>query len=203
VLNEDAVFDGYETRELREKKKDAELGYLSMPLFEPLKGAHWGQFNDRPVDQKAVKTLLASFNGNLENCTDNTAIEVIVRKGWLEEGVTFHETVEGLSIDQVSKLRLSEEGINAVGDKNLWVLGGNHRREAVQSYVTTKKKERKGIEKKLEAATSKRKKRRGDTEIEDAETQEEEEKMRQMMTRLDGDIAKASEWVVRVYDQGE
>ena len=175
-----------------------------MPLLEPPKGAFWGEFNDRPLKSKAINDLVVAFNGHIDNCTDNTAIDIVVRKSWLEEGVVFHKSVEGLAIDQVSKLRLSEEGVEAVGDKGLWVLGGNHRREALQSYVATKKKERKAIEKKVEAATSKSKTRREGTEREGGKTQEAaEEEMKRTMMKLDADIARASQWVVRVYDRGE
>ena len=86
-MNESELFDGYTTRELQEKQKLAELGYLSMPLLEPLKGAFWGEFNDRPLKSKAINDLVMAFNGHIDNCTDNTAIGVVVRKLWLEERV--------------------------------------------------------------------------------------------------------------------
>ena len=96
--NEDKVFDGFEVTELQARKKEMKLRYLRMELCDPLAGVKWGEFNDRPVDEKAVKELISAFHKHVDNCTEGTAIDVVVRAGWLEDEAKLHSSVEGLGI---------------------------------------------------------------------------------------------------------
>ena len=202
--NEEKVFHGFELTELRAKKKEAELGYLRMALFDPPQEARWGKYNDRQVDEKAVKELVAAFQKNLDNCTEGTAIDIAVRPGWLEDRGKLHESVEGKRIGEVNALTFNEEGKNAIKKELLVVLGGNHRCHAVRNYVTSLKKEREGLKKEQQAATKKGKTSGGNIEDEGGAPQEEgEEDMTTLIMKLDEDIETASQWVVRVYDRGE
>jgi hypothetical protein len=196
----DAFFNEFEITYLREMKRKAELGFLSMPLFEPPKAAHWGKFNDRALEDKAVNELLTHFSGNVDNCTESTSIDVVVRKGWLEEGLVFHDSIEGMRVEKLNKLAFSEDGEKAAATEKLWVLGGNHRRKAVKEYVESKQKARQAFSKQLETATRTTKNKTasgGPERVEDGEEIKEE------MERIDVDIAKASQWAIRVYDRGE
>jgi hypothetical protein len=196
------LFNGYEITTLREKKRGAELGMLSMKLFEPPAGAHWGQFNDRPVDGKAVKELVSDFERLVDNCTDGTAIDIAVKKAWLDPGVVLHKTVEGMRIAEVHELKFTEAGQAAIAPDNLWILGGNHRREAVQVYVNEKKRERDVAKKRLESHGGKSKSVGGGGDEEGSATRELEE-LKAAVKKLEEAIAKASVWVVKVYDRGE
>ena len=203
-LNEEEVFDGYDITELRALKRQAELGYSSMELFEPPAGAKWGMYNDRKVEDKAVKKLVEAYKGLVDNCTEGTAIDVAVRRGWLEEAASFHSTVEGMRIGEVNELKFSAAGEAVMKQEHLVMLGGNHRREAVMVYVGEKKKKREEIAKKLEVGGGKGKKSGRGGAKEGGRTQEDvDEEMKRMVRKLDADIAKASRWVVRVYDRGK
>lgn len=45
------------------------------------------------------------------------------------------DTVNGYDIDDVPEIRFTSEGLEAIKEDNLWVLGGNHRRLAVHKYL--------------------------------------------------------------------
>ena len=175
-----------------------------MELCDPPAGAKWGEFNDRPVDEKAVKELVSAFHKHVDNCTEGTAIDVVVRAGWLEDEAKLHSSVEGLGIWEVNALTFSEEGKRGIKAEALLMLGGNHRCQAVKRYVKALKKEREGIEKQQKAVRGKGKKTGGSIEDKGEATPEEgEEEAATVLRKLDEDIAKASQWVVRVYDRGE
>lgn len=199
----DEEFDGFDITSLRNNKKKAELGYLSMPLYEPLEGAHWGQFNDRPLVSRAVKDLVNSFKLNIDNCTEKTTIDVVVRKSWLKEDISFHTSVEGLRIHDINNLVFTEEGALAAIKEQLWVLGGNHRREAVKEYVESKKKEKQSIIKGLEAKAKNKTDKGSEGEPADESQWQDDEEAVRTIARLDANIAKGSRWAIRVYDRGE
>ena len=145
--NEDEVFDGFEVTELQARKKEAKLGYLCMELCDPPAGAKWGEFNDQPVDKKAVKELVLAFHKHVNNCTEGMAIDVVVQAGWLEDEAKLHSSVKGLGIWEVNALTFSEKGKRGIKAETLLMLGGNHCCQAVKRYVKALKKKHEGIEK--------------------------------------------------------
>ncbi|KAF8264416.1 hypothetical protein EI94DRAFT_1805833 [Lactarius quietus] len=110
-----------------EKKQEAMLGFMAINLHSLPEGAFWGQFNDQLLDKAVVNRLVNSYHKNIQNCTDNTAINIVLKKGWLTDVNNFKMTVEGLNIEDVPKL--------------------NCQRQAMQTYVEQKEKEIKKMEK--------------------------------------------------------
>lgn len=47
----------------------------------------------------------------------------------------YWDTVNGYDIDDVPEIRFTAEGLEAIKEDNLWVLGGNHRRLALHKYL--------------------------------------------------------------------
>ena len=195
--NEDKVFDGFEVTELRARKKEVELGYLRMELCDPPAGAKWGEFNDRPVDEKVVKELVSAFHKHVDNCTEGTAIDVVVQAGWLENEAKLHSSVKGLGIWEVNALTFSKEGKRGIKAEVLLMLEGNHRCQGVKRYVKALKKKHKGIEKQQKAVRGKGKKTGGSIEDKGEATPEKgKEEVATVLRKLNEDIAKASQWVV-------
>lgn len=191
-------FGGVSITLLREQKKAAELGYVSMNLLEPPEGAHWGEFNDRKVDPDWVSTLLKSFENNLDNCTDQTAVEAAVKKSWLKNPDQIIPSVEGKLIQSIPKLEFTDEGKTAILPKNLWMLGGNHRREALIQLVTKWKAQLKEKRKQIGKMEAEEQSGIGGT-IDD---EEELESLQKSTKKLEELIRSSSVWVVRLYDRG-
>ena len=84
------------------------------------------------------------------------------------------------------------------------MLEGNHCCQAVKQYVKALKKKCEGIEKQQKAVRGKGKKMGGSIEDKgEAAPEKGEEEAAMVLRKLDKDIAKASQWVVRVYDRDE
>ena len=131
----------YDITVLQEKKKSAELGYLLMKIFKLRKGVNWGKFNDCPLNARVVKRLVDSFENHV-NCTDITAIEITVKKTWIQYGLKFKDMAEGSKVASLNELMFSEEGVREIGNNNLWVLWGKHHREAIHKYMSQRMKDR-------------------------------------------------------------
>lgn len=174
-----------------------------MELLDPPEGAEWGCFNDRPLDMKAVKELVEAFKGNVDNCTESTAIDVTLRRGWLDERSKPHDKIEGMKIEEVSELLLNEKGAEAARNDKVLILGGFHRREAVKLYVAAKQKERKTTGRQLDRSRARAKASEGGEEGEQDPKAEEAAALSDALKKLDEEIAKASRWVVRIYDRGK
>ena len=156
------------------------------------------------MDEKAVKELVSAFHKHVDNCTEGTAIDVVVQAGWLKDQDKLHGSVEGLGILEVNVLTFSKKGKRGIKAKALLMLGGNHRCQAVKQYVKALKKKHERIEKQQKAARGKGKKTgRSIEDKREATPEKGEEEAVTVLRKLDEDIAKASQWVVRVYDQGE
>ncbi|KAH9019230.1 hypothetical protein EDB85DRAFT_1896816 [Lactarius pseudohatsudake] len=186
-----AEFGGFQKSELREKKKAAELGYLSMDIVDPPKGAFWGKFNDRKVDEQWVNKLVTSFTENLENCTDVTAIEVAVKKTWVKNLDSVMPTVDMHQLSEVPDIEFTDEGKEAIARGNLWMLGGNHRRKALTKYRKMKSEELKTMKNQV-----------GKMETE-ALADEELDTAKAEVKRLEETVAASSIWVIRLYDREE
>ncbi|KAF8256378.1 hypothetical protein EI94DRAFT_1711689, partial [Lactarius quietus] len=185
-------FSGFEQTRIQEKVREALLGIVAMNLHTPPEGTYWGRFNDRPLSKAVVSELVAGFHKMVNNSTDQTAVDMVVKKGWLLDAKSFHQTVEGMSIHQVTELRLSEAGLAEIKNDNLWMLGGHHRHQALQIYVKEKEQVIAEAKKKLVASTQ----GKGDEDGE-GERQDLEEKI----AKEEGELAAGKKWAVRVYDQ--
>jgi hypothetical protein len=192
------TFIGVKVDDIRAKKKAAELGYLRINLSSPPKGLFWGEFNDRRLDTRAVNRLLTRFRGNLDNCSENSAMDLAVRQEWLRPGVEFKATADGVAIADMTEIEFTDAGAMAMKKDELWMLGGNHRRKALSLYMAEKAKELEGVKKALATQEEVEEGGGGTTE-----TEAEIKGLRTRMEMLEGEIEKGTFWVVRVYDRGE
>jgi hypothetical protein len=190
---EGSTFSGVEKTILNKVMKEAELGYLSMNLFRPPPGAFWGHFNDRRLDSKWADQLAGNFTGHLDNCVDDKAIPVAIKKEWLKDAGKLLGTVAGLLIKDVPVMEFTEEAKEEVAKDNIWALGGNHRREALTVYINRK----------LEACTAKQAElERISLDGEDGKDSDTLGALRRDIEILEAEITASTHWVVIVYDRG-
>ena len=101
-------------------------------------------------------------------------------------------------------LTFSKEGKKGIKAKALLMLEGNHCCQAVKQYMKALKKKRKRIEKQQKAVRGKGKKTGESIENKWKATPEKgKEEATMVLRKLNKDIAKASQWMVSMYDQGE
>lgn len=189
-----ATFSGQDQTLIRERRQAALVGLMSMNLHTPPAGAYWGRFNDRPLDKGAVRKLLAQFQGNLSNCTDSTAVDIVVKKRWLANAEECKSTVEGLKIGDVPELTFTEEGAEEAKANNVWMMGGHHRHHTLKMYLAGKKKEIEKMAKEL----------KGMGEGSGSEAAERERmKLRERIEEATKAMESDKMWAVRVFDRGK
>jgi len=171
-----------------------------MNIIDPPEGAIWGKFNNRPLNQAWVHSLSESFTSDKDSCTDGYSLDVALDPAWLQDSTVFLPTVEGLAIGDVPVMRFNTEGKLQIKDNNLWMLGGNHRRQALRLYVDNMKEELLKTKQAIDKAIS------GKTDVEvrgmnsDQLTtvREGQERMKILQDKIDN----SGMWTVRVYDRG-
>jgi hypothetical protein len=196
-----AQLSGFEIEELRAIKADAFIGFRVMKMDPPPDGAYWGKFNDRVVEEKWVNALATDFERDLDNCAEDTTMEIVVYRKWLaelEEGEVEVNVLEGKRLNQVPALRLTPSGQKEASDENLWVMGGNHRRLALGKFLEKMRAELEKDEADLEKVTEANKKAMDP----EGEGENEENKLKKEVSRKREVINKAQKWVVKVYDRG-
>lgn len=194
---EGTKFHGFEKAFLREKKREAMIGLMSMNIIGPPDGAYWGQFNNRPIDEKAVSNLAKAFSSNMDHCTDGNAIDVAVKRHWIQNVDQSHRSVEGMSIEKVAEVEFTQEGLTEIKGNNLWMLGGNHRRQALTKYVGSLKADLKAKDK--EVTTLDMEIRKGDS---NGALAMELAAHRVEASKLKKQVERSCKWVVRLYDRG-
>ncbi len=132
---DDGKFFDFDVDMLRKHTADAFLGYLSMNIVRPPNGTIWGKFNNRPLNMTWVKSMADSFVNTIDNCVDNSSMDLALDPKWLVDLNVILRTVEGLKIRDVPVLKFNDEGLLAIKNDNLWVLGGNHRRISLTRYI--------------------------------------------------------------------
>ncbi|KAI9445862.1 hypothetical protein H4582DRAFT_2052016, partial [Lactarius indigo] len=190
IYEDGTMFGGFEKAELREAKKEAEMGYMTMNLASPPGGAYWGRFNDRVVNEEWVKSLMEAYNLCLDNCLDGTAVDVAVKKSWIANASEMVGSVEGKSVKTVAQMEFTETGKEEIGKDNLWILGGNHRRQALLRHLEGRQK----VLDKMKTQLSRK-------EAKGGEEDEEVESMRKEVRSVEEKIATDSMWAVRLYDR--
>lgn len=198
---DDNKYFGYDLTKLRKAKKDAWLEYMAMDIVDPPDGAVWGTFNNRLLDKNWVGTMCASFATNIDNCYDEYAIDVAVDPAWIVNIEDRWASVDGHDIHEVPLIEFNEIGALAIKDKNLWMLGGNHRRLALLKYIDILKDE---IAASMEAVAGVTKgmtdaqiKELGEGDVETIKQHEDRAKALQEV------IDRSHLWAVRLYDRGE
>ena len=175
------------------------LGCLTMDILDPPIGTKWGQFNDRRVDHEWVQKLANRFdNHKLDNCTDGTVMEIAIRPHWVASVGKAIPKVDGKYIHQVNELELTPIGKREILQDKLWVLGGNHRRLALEVYIgrlKTQLDQLKGKDLKLKAKLAKSRRVVGSTRAETLSTK--------AVADMEEKIRNSSKWAVRLYDRGE
>ncbi len=195
------IFSGVNVMLLQKIKADALIGYRVMKMFPTPKGAQWGKFNDQKVDDNWVNELTKNFKGSLDNCYEDSAMDVILDRSWLkelEEGTDKLKILEGKNLSKVPELRFTPFRESNVANNNLWIMGGNHRQLALIKFVDNTKGDLKKIEAEL-AKTSKVNKKM--TQFY-REAVDNENRLKDEVSRKKEGINRAQKWVVRVYDRG-
>jgi hypothetical protein len=205
---DDGEYFDFEVNVLRKKKQEAQLCFLSMNLVSPPDGAFWGKFNDRVLLESWVNDLVQVFRRGLDHTADENSINIAVKRAWIEGLDGDEKSVEafrkanahseGKNIEEVTEIRFTPLGVQEIKGRNLWMLGGNHRREAMKVIAGGLSKELEDERKLL--AKLKRENQDGD---EVGAKNEEIAATEDRIQTLEKKLASASKWVVRLFDRGE
>jgi hypothetical protein len=194
-------FFGFKITQLKKQKGAALLGYMKMNIVDPPEGAFWGKFNNRLVDEAWVETLHKRFIRNMDNSTDEHAIDVVVDPEWLENPDGFIVSVDGdPSNDGVQEMKFNPAGALAIRNKNLWVLSGHHRRLALIRYVHTLKTELDEAMKAIEDITKGKSNKELSSMGEKAKERLEENE--RLVKLIEPRIHQSKFWAVRAYNRG-
>jgi hypothetical protein len=183
-------FMGVNLNALEKVKSDAFVGYMAIDLYDPPPEATWGKFNDRIINKGWVTRLSMDFQRRYYNCIEDDSIEVAIRPSWLKNQDRILRRINGLRIGEVPVMEFTDEGKAAISPKNLIMLGGNHRRQAVRQHVEKLRADLEIHEKQIKDKGK---------DIPIAESNADEE-----MLEIEKEDAKwACYWSVRIYDRGE
>jgi hypothetical protein len=183
---------------------NAVLGYLRMDVVNPLEGAVWGRFNNRPPVDSHVKALAESFVSHIDNCLSTYTMDIALDPRWLRDKNSPIERIDGTKIADIPELEIALDADHIVKKGNLWVLSGNHRRLALIRYTGALKKEIEDISNQIQKAEGKSKSgedaSNNTISVEDARFVESS---KARIDKLRAKIKASSYWTVRVYDRGE
>lgn len=174
-----------ETTEIQKKLVQANLGFVCMNIVEPPCGPKaWGKYNNRPIRTAGVKDLVDKFNsvGPLK-CQADKVIFIPMRPNWYSSQPI--AVINGLYIQDVPKLVLTPEGLEAILARLFNPLNGNHRREALILYCAALAAQLEKLEEELKALEG------------DAATAKAEE-VRVMQERVEW----APYWTIQIHDLG-
>jgi hypothetical protein len=189
---------GFSYTELLKYKEDAFIGYLKMKIYDPPKEATWGRFNDRVVNEDWVAELVTKFRENFANCTTADAIDVSVRREWIQNSKDILLSVDGKEIKDVSEIEFTPEGLKAIAPDNLDMLGGNHRRLAVRIFVD-------GLKKQLEvtmAAHEPKEQALEKVQLFQGDPVDTIINLKAKIEELNARIENSLHWAIRLYDKG-
>ena len=165
-----------------------------MNIYPPPPGAFWGEFNNRKLHEEWIDDLMKDFIRRIDNCADESAIDVAVKREWIENIGDTLETADGSRIHLLPEIKFTEQGMKEIQPRNLWVLSGNHRREAVLRYLDQLTGENKALGDRVKTLESKSKP--SDENKKDLET------LKDTIGKNNATISKAKKWTVRLYDRG-
>ena len=190
-------FFGVDLADVRKIKKEAELGYMAMQLYPPPEGAIWGEYNNRKMEEPGIASLLGAFKQGIDFCTDPCAIDVAVKRHWVENIEEALPTVEGKKMPALPVLKLTEAGKKEIVPRNLWMLSGNHRRETLKRYLDELKAEVNVLKEKVKGVKG------GKTESElSSDKNKELDGMKAIIVTKERIVENSKNWVVRLYDRG-
>jgi hypothetical protein len=155
----------------------------------------WQSINDRPLDDSGLLKLLSNFKTyGVLHCDKTTAIPAGLRRSWILSNPS--NVIDGLHIEDLPELQLTDEGSAALKQKKIFIYGGNHRRNAQKAYLTELRERLRLCE-----ADLKKLKRRDVRNTE--ESKKEIDKRESVIATLMETIAKLTKWAVAVFDLGE
>jgi hypothetical protein len=195
---QDDKFMGYTLEDLRSKKHAAFIGYLSINLYDPPKEATWGRYNDRAVNNNWVATLVRDFTRCLDNCTMEDALEVAVRRDWIQNIDQVLQMVNDKTICNVPVIEFTPKGKEAIKPDNLVMLGGNHRRLAIKDYIDELRQQLEKARTKLKGKGVQAHKQSDIT----GPIGEEVQKLEEKVEWLEKKLASSQHWVIAMYDMG-
>ena len=132
---EEQVFFGVDLTTLKNYKREAKLGYMKMNLVNPPNGAFWGKFNNRAVSEEWVQSLHTSFIKEMDNCTDDHSIDMVLDPAWLANPDALLQSIDGMKIEDVSEISFTVAGAAMIKKNNLWMLSGNHHHFVLVRYI--------------------------------------------------------------------
>lgn len=178
-------------------KKKAEIGYMSIGIYPPPEGAFWGEFNNRMIQEEWIEGMTVGFEKHIDNCADGCAMDMAVRREWIDNIEVVRRTVEGSRIHLVPEVSFTEEGKKAIIPENLWMLSGNHRRETLTRYLDKLTDDIEKIEMKI-------KKIKGSKDVVDLDKEKKRDVdgAKAAIAKKQEIISKSTKWVVRLYDRG-
>lgn len=171
-----------------------------MNIYKPPEGSQWGHFNNRVVIENWLTSLEEQFTRNgPDNCTDETSIDLVVKRSWIANLDKIRPSVEGFKSDQVEELRFTKDGIDEIKPANLWFLGGNHRREALTRYLEKLSKQLVEARNKINVL------RRGAPGAGESIGEKEDEMAaaKRDEKALEEKINSSSKWSIRLFDRSE
>jgi hypothetical protein len=185
---------GIELSDVRAVRRAAQIGFMSMNIYPPPPGAFWGEFNNRKLHEEWIDDLMKDFIRRIDNCVDESAIDVAVKREWIKNIDDKLETSDGSKIHLLPEITFTELGLKEIEPRNLWMLSGNHRREAVKRFLNQLTEENKVLGDRVKKLESKSKP--------SDENKKEIESFKEKIGKNDATIAKAKKWTVRLYDRG-
>jgi hypothetical protein len=150
------------------------------------------------VNPDWVAKLVEDFAKRLDNCTNEDALEAVVKRTWIQNMDSIEPTVNDKKIKEVEEIEFTREGKIAIAPDNLVMLGGNHRRLALKIYVDALKEQLEKDNKQVKTKTTQAHKQSDITGPIGAELKE----LKERVEWLEGKIAISRHWVVALYDIG-
>jgi hypothetical protein len=196
---QDDDFMMYPLEQLRGKKEEAFIGYLCLNLYDPPKEATWGLYNDRTVNDSWVAHLVQEFTKRLDNCSNADALDVAVRREWIENIDAILPTVNDKKIEDVPAMKFTPDGKEAIQPDKLVMLGGNHRRLALKVYVDEMKEQMEIARAKLKGKGAQAHKQSDIT----GPIGEELNKLEEKVDWYEKKLESSQHWAVALYDIGE
>jgi hypothetical protein len=192
-------FFGQELQKVKDKREVTSIGRFMMDIVNVPKGAKWGHYNDRRVDQKWVRDLVGKFKGTFEHRDDEKVIPVVVRRSWivLPEGGMGLLKANGVPLEEIPVVKFTPSGLEEIEREGLWMMGGNHRQLALHIWVGEMKKE-------LNMLTDRAGKLRakGNETGDTLATSAAAEIIMKRAKQLEEKMARSSLWLVNLYDRG-
>jgi hypothetical protein len=120
--NTKVQLSGFEIEKLQTIKADIFIRFRVMKMDPPSDGAYCEKFNNRVVEEKWVNALATDFEWDLDNCMEDTIIDIVIYRKWLtelEKGKDNIKVLKGKRLNQVPTLRLTPLGQKKALNENL------------------------------------------------------------------------------------